>query len=54
VTPGTNLGAAVLSPSFTRGDPRNPLTFIAKYYEEFEAKNTFEGRSFDIAETFKF
>jgi hypothetical protein len=40
--------------SYTVGDPRNPLTFIAKYYEEFDAENTFEGHSFDIAFTAKF
>ena len=36
------------------GDLRNPLTFIAKYYQEFDAENTFEGRAFDVAVTFKF
>ena len=40
--------------TYTLGDPKNPLTFIGKYYQEFEAKNTFEGRSFDIAVTAKF
>ena len=40
--------------SYTLGDPRNPLTFIGKYYQEFDAKNTFEGHSFDIAVTAKF
>ena len=40
--------------TYTFGDPRNPLTFIGKYYQEFDAKNTFEGRSFDIAVTAKF
>jgi hypothetical protein len=40
--------------SYTLGDPRNPLTFIAKYYEEFDAKNTFEVHPFDIAFTAKF
>jgi hypothetical protein len=40
--------------TYTLGDPRNPLTFIAKYYEEFDAKNTFEGHVFDVAFTAKF
>jgi hypothetical protein len=40
--------------TYTIGDPRNPLTFIGKYYQEFDAKNTFEGRAFDIALTAKF
>jgi hypothetical protein len=40
--------------TYTLGDPRNPLTFIAKYYEEFDAKNTFEGHSFTAAFTAKF
>ena len=36
------------------GDPRNPLTFIAKYYQEFDAENTFEGHTLDVAVTAKF
>jgi hypothetical protein len=40
--------------TYTLGDPRNPLTFIGKYYQEFDAENTFEGRAFDIAVTTKF
>ena len=40
--------------TYTLGDPKNPLTFIGKYYQEFDAKNTFEGQSFDIAVTAKF
>ncbi len=40
--------------TYMLGDPRNPLTFIAKYYEEFDAKNTFEGHVFDVAFTAKF
>lgn len=40
--------------TYMLGDPRNPLTFIAKYYKEFDAKNTFEGETFDVAVTFKF
>jgi hypothetical protein len=40
--------------SYTLGDPRNPLTFIAKYYQEFGAENTFEGHTFDLAFTAKF
>jgi hypothetical protein len=31
-----------------------PLTFIAKYYKEFDAKNTFEGEVWDVAFSFKF
>ncbi|MGV1013454.1 MAG: SphA family protein [Methyloceanibacter sp.] len=31
-----------------------PLTFIAKYYKEFDAKNTFEGEVWDLAFSFKF
>jgi hypothetical protein len=40
--------------TYMLGDPRNPLTFIAKYYQEFDAKNTFEGHTFDLAVTAKF
>jgi hypothetical protein len=40
--------------SYTLGDPRNPLTFLVKYYQEFDAKNTFEGHTFDLAFTAKF
>jgi len=40
--------------SYTMGDPRNPITFLAKYYQEFDAKNTFEGHTFDLAFTAKF
>jgi hypothetical protein len=40
--------------SYTLGDPKDPLTFIAKYYKEFDAKNTFEGEAFDFAVTAKF
>lgn len=40
--------------TYMLGDPRNPLTFIAKYYKEFDAKNTFEGETFDVAVSFKF
>ena len=29
--------------TYTLGDPRNPLTFIGKYYQECDAENTFEG-----------
>ena len=36
------------------GDPRNPLTFIVKYYQEFDAEHTFEGHTFDVAFTAKF
>ena len=40
--------------SYTLGDPRNLLTFIAKFYQEFDAENTFEGHTFDLAFTAKF
>ena len=40
--------------SYTIGDPANGLTFIGKYYEEFGARNTFEGHTFDLAFTAKF
>jgi hypothetical protein len=40
--------------SYTIGDPANGLTFIGKYYQEFDAKNTFEGHTFDLAFTAKF
>ncbi len=33
---------------------QTPLTFIAKYYKEFDAKNTFEGEIWDLAFSFKF
>ena len=40
--------------TYMLGDPRNPLTFIAKYYREFDAENAFEGRTFDVAVTARF
>ena len=40
--------------SYTIGNPANGLTFIGKYYQEFDAKNTFEGNTFDFAFTAKF
>jgi hypothetical protein len=40
--------------SYTLGDPRNGLTFIGKYYQEFDAENTFEGHTLDVAFTAKF
>lgn len=40
--------------SYTIGDPANGLTFIGKYYQEFDAQNTFEGNTFDFAFTAKF
>ena len=40
--------------TYTLGDPKNPRTLIGKFYQEFDAKNTFAGRAFDIAATFKF
>lgn len=40
--------------TYTLGAPTNPLTVIAKYYKEFDAKNTFEGDIVDVAVSFKF
>jgi hypothetical protein len=40
--------------SYTIGNPANGLTFICKYYQEFDAKNTFQGNTFDFAFTAKF
>ena len=40
--------------SYTVGNPANGLTFIGKYYQEFDAENTFEGHTFDLAFTAKF
>jgi hypothetical protein len=40
--------------SYAMGAPRNPLTFIVKYYQEFGAEHTFEGHTFDVAFTAKF
>jgi hypothetical protein len=40
--------------TYSFGNLQNPLTFIAKYYKEFDAENTFEGEAFDIAVTAKF
>ena len=40
--------------TYMLGDPRNPLTFIAKYYQEFDAENTFEGHTLDVAFSAKF
>ena len=39
------------SVSYTVGNPVNGLTFIGKYYQEFDAKNTFEGHAFDVGFT---
>lgn len=38
----------------TSPDPTKALTVIVKYYKEFDAKNTFEGETFDAAVSFKF
>jgi hypothetical protein len=38
----------------TSADPSKALTFIAKWYHEFEAENTFEGDVVDFAVSFKF
>ena len=40
--------------SYTVGNPANGLTFIGKFYQEFDANNTFEGHTFDLAFTAKF
>jgi hypothetical protein len=58
---GASLGAneaqiyaagPILTYSF--GDPRDPLTFVAKYFREFGAERTFEGDVVDVAFSFKF
>ncbi|ODS01328.1 hypothetical protein AUC68_00185 [Methyloceanibacter methanicus] len=38
----------------TSADPTKALTVILKYYKEFDAKNAFEGETFDAAISFKF
>ena len=38
----------------TSADPTKALTVLAKWYQEFDAKNTFEGNTFDLAVSFKF
>ncbi len=38
----------------TSADPSKALTIIAKWYSEFDAKNTFEGNTVDVAASFKF
>ena len=38
----------------TSADPTKALTFIAKWYHEFDAENTFEGNVVDVAVSFKF
>ena len=43
----------ILTYTMGAGTP-TPLTFIAKYYKEFDAKNTFEGEVWDVAFSFKF
>jgi hypothetical protein len=41
--------------TYTLGDnPADALTFIAKYYQEFDAENTFEGHTLDVAVSAKF
>ena len=35
-------------------NPADALTFIAKFYQEFDAENTFEGHVFDVAVSAKF
>jgi hypothetical protein len=38
----------------TSADPAKALTVLAKWYHEFEAKDTFEGDVVDVAVSFKF
>jgi hypothetical protein len=38
----------------TSADPSKALTIIAKWYSEFDAENTFEGNTVDVAASFKF
>jgi hypothetical protein len=41
--------------TYTLGaNPADALTFIAKYYQEFDAENTFEGHTLDVAVSAKF
>jgi len=40
--------------TYSIGDLRNPLTFAAKYFHEFDAERTFEGDIVDVAASFKF
>ena len=39
--------------TYSFGDPKDPLTFVAKYFREF-GKRTFEGDVVDLAFSFKF
>jgi hypothetical protein len=43
----------ILTYTMGAGTP-TPLTFIGKYYKEFDSKNTFEGEVWDVAVSFKF
>lgn len=43
----------IVSYTLGAGTP-TPLTLLAKWYTEFDAKNTFEGNAFDVAASFKF
>jgi hypothetical protein len=38
----------------TSADPSKALTVLAKWYSEFDAENTFEGNTVDVAASFKF
>lgn len=40
--------------TYSFGDPKDPLTFVAKYFREFGAERTFEGDVVDLAFSFKF
>jgi hypothetical protein len=47
-------GAGPIVTFTTSADPTKALTFIVKYYQEFDAENTFEGHVFDVAFSAKF
>jgi hypothetical protein len=40
--------------TYTLGEGPAALTLLAKWYAEFDAENTFEGNTVDVAATFKF
>jgi hypothetical protein len=40
--------------TYTLGEGISALTLIAKWYAEFDAQNTFEGNTVDVAASFKF
>jgi hypothetical protein len=47
-------GAGPILTYSLRPESPTPLTFIAKWYHEFGAENTFEGNIVDVAATFRF